>query len=186
VIDGAFFLRDAAVGSTGVARLTALVVAPTLNVAAVTEHLRQRIDPVFLPRPLILVERLPRNATGKLPQQELQDLADRHMQAQPTMQSRLEIPVDHPAFAGHFPKFPVLPGAVLLDEALQAILRARGADLTQWQIASVKFLAVVRPGDCLSLEHAATQHGLIRFTIRAADRVVASGTLSSVAPGTIA
>jgi acyl-coenzyme A synthetase/AMP-(fatty) acid ligase len=75
VADGVFFLREGATGSTGVARLGAVVVAPTLSVAALTEHLRQRIDPVFLPRPLIIVERLPRNATGKLPQHELQHLA---------------------------------------------------------------------------------------------------------------
>src|SRR5258706_1113146 len=80
VTDGVFFLRDGATGSTGVARLGAVVVAPTLSVAALTEHLRQRIDPVFLPRPLIIVERLPRNATGKLPQQELQYLANCHLQ----------------------------------------------------------------------------------------------------------
>jgi acyl-coenzyme A synthetase/AMP-(fatty) acid ligase len=80
VTDGVFFLREGATGSTGVARLGAVVVAPTLSAAALTEHLRQRIDPVFLPRPLILVERLPRNATGKLPQQELQLLAYRHLQ----------------------------------------------------------------------------------------------------------
>jgi acyl-coenzyme A synthetase/AMP-(fatty) acid ligase len=43
-----------------------------------TEQLRLRIDPVFLPRPLLMVERLPRNATGKLPQQALLELADGH------------------------------------------------------------------------------------------------------------
>jgi len=48
-------------------------------VAALTEHLRQRIDPVFLPRPLLIVERLPRNATGKLPQQALQGFADQQL-----------------------------------------------------------------------------------------------------------
>jgi acyl-coenzyme A synthetase/AMP-(fatty) acid ligase len=80
VLDGVFFLRDGATGSTGVARLGAVVVAPSLSVTALTEHLRQRIDPVFLPRPLIMVERLPRNATGKLPQQALQYLANRHLQ----------------------------------------------------------------------------------------------------------
>jgi acyl-coenzyme A synthetase/AMP-(fatty) acid ligase len=81
VTDGVFFLREGATGSTGVARLGAVVVAPTLSVAALNEQLRQRIDPVFLPRPLIIVERLPRNATGKLPQHELQHLANRHLQA---------------------------------------------------------------------------------------------------------
>jgi acyl-coenzyme A synthetase/AMP-(fatty) acid ligase len=80
VIDGVFFLRDGATGPTGVSRLGAVVVAPTLSVAALTEQLRRRIDPVFLPRPLLIVERLPRNATGKLPHRELQALADRHFQ----------------------------------------------------------------------------------------------------------
>jgi acyl-coenzyme A synthetase/AMP-(fatty) acid ligase len=81
VTDGVFFLREGTTGSTGVARLGAVVVAPTLSVAQLNEHLRQRIDPVFLPRPLIMVERLPRNATGKLPHGELQHLANRHLQA---------------------------------------------------------------------------------------------------------
>jgi acyl-coenzyme A synthetase/AMP-(fatty) acid ligase len=80
VVDGVFFLREEATGSTGITRLGAVVVAPTLSIPALTEHLRQRIDPVFLPRPLIMVERLPRNATGKLPQHELQHLANRHLQ----------------------------------------------------------------------------------------------------------
>jgi acyl-coenzyme A synthetase/AMP-(fatty) acid ligase len=78
VIDGVFFLREETTGSTGTARLGAVVVAPSLSIAALTEHMRQRIDAVFLPRPLIMVERLPRNATGKLPQQALQRLAKRH------------------------------------------------------------------------------------------------------------
>src|ERR1700677_870497 len=176
VADGVFFLCDGSAGSTGVERLGAAVVAPTLNAAALTEHLRRRIDPVFLPRPLIFLERLPRNATGKLPQQELQRLAN------PTMHSPIDVPQDHPSFAGHFPKFPVLPGAVLLDEALQIIQRQRGIDLTQWHVASVKFLDLVRPGDALRLEHSvAANSGSIRFTIRVADRTVASGNLVSVA-----
>ena len=80
VVDGVFFLRESATGSTGVARLGAVVVAPALSTAALTEHLRRRIDPAFLPRPLIMVERLPRNATGKLPQQALERLANNHLQ----------------------------------------------------------------------------------------------------------
>jgi 3-hydroxyacyl-[acyl-carrier-protein] dehydratase len=97
------------------------------------------------------------------------------------MRSAIEVPKDHPAFAGHFPKFPVLPGAVLLDAALQVIQCERGIDLTQWQIASVKFLGVVRPGDALCLEHEIRKSGLIRFSVRVADRTVASGSLSSAA-----
>jgi 3-hydroxyacyl-[acyl-carrier-protein] dehydratase len=93
------------------------------------------------------------------------------------MQSKLSIAADHPAFAGHFPDFPVLPGALLLDEMLKAIENARGIDLRSWQVASTKFLGIVRPRDSLVLEHEATAAGLIRFTIRVDDRKVASGTL---------
>jgi acyl-coenzyme A synthetase/AMP-(fatty) acid ligase len=81
VVDGVFFLRDGQTGASGVARLAAVVVAPGLTAAELTEQLRRRIDPVFLPRPLLLVDRLPRNATGKLPLQALQALAERHLKA---------------------------------------------------------------------------------------------------------
>ena len=79
VQDGVFFLResDHGDGVTGTPRLAAAAVAPTLSSATIMRHLRRRIDPVFMPRPLVIVERLPRNATGKLPQQALQALADR-------------------------------------------------------------------------------------------------------------
>jgi acyl-coenzyme A synthetase/AMP-(fatty) acid ligase len=79
VVDGAFFLKEGSTGSTGVARLAAVVVAPGMSVAALTEQLRLLIDPVFLPRPLLIVDELPRNATGKLPQQALQVFADNRL-----------------------------------------------------------------------------------------------------------
>ncbi|HEY3851162.1 MAG TPA: AMP-binding protein [Steroidobacteraceae bacterium] len=83
VLDGVFFLRDRDQGgATGTARLAAAVVAPSLDAASILEDLRQRIDPVFLPRPLLLVGRLPRNATGKLPHQALEALLDPHLPAQ--------------------------------------------------------------------------------------------------------
>jgi acyl-coenzyme A synthetase/AMP-(fatty) acid ligase len=75
VIDGAFVVRDdAGVNGSGVARLAAVAVAPTLDVRAVTAGLRERLDPVFLPRPLLLVPEIRRNATGKLPQHVLETL----------------------------------------------------------------------------------------------------------------
>jgi acyl-coenzyme A synthetase/AMP-(fatty) acid ligase len=90
VVDGVFFLRESDHGGiNGIPRLAAAVVAPTLSAATLMRHLRRRIDPVFLPRPLVIVERLPRNATGKLPQQALQALADRRpRRAAPTATHR--------------------------------------------------------------------------------------------------
>jgi acyl-coenzyme A synthetase/AMP-(fatty) acid ligase len=82
VVDGTFFLTDESqMSSTGVTRVAAFVVAPTLDAAALTEQLRRRIDPVFLPRPLLFVERLPRNGTGKLPQEALKTLAAQHLRS---------------------------------------------------------------------------------------------------------
>jgi acyl-coenzyme A synthetase/AMP-(fatty) acid ligase len=76
VVDGAFFMPDEA-EPDGVTRLSAFVVAPGLATAELIAALRERMDPVFLPRPLVFVEALPRNATGKLPRDALQQLARR-------------------------------------------------------------------------------------------------------------
>ena len=55
-------------------RVAALVVAPQLSEAQVLDALAALVDPVFLPRPLRKVERLPRNAVGKLPVARLREL----------------------------------------------------------------------------------------------------------------
>ena len=76
VVDGAFFVREPEEGSsTGVTRVAAVVVAPELSAADLTEQLRRRIDAVFMPRPLLFVDSLPRNDTGKLPHHSLRTLA---------------------------------------------------------------------------------------------------------------
>jgi len=77
VVDGAFFMPDET-GANRVAnhvvRLAACVVAPGLEASTLLAALRQHIDPVFLPRPLLMVDELPRNRTGKLPREALQTL----------------------------------------------------------------------------------------------------------------
>ena len=73
VVDGAFYMPDEDLAGP-VARLTAFVVAPGLTAAAIETALRARLDPVFLPRPLILVDALPRLATGKLPLETMRTL----------------------------------------------------------------------------------------------------------------
>jgi acyl-coenzyme A synthetase/AMP-(fatty) acid ligase len=84
VVDGTFFLSDESQASaTGVTRVAAFVVAPTLDAAALNDELRRRIDPVFLPRPLMFVDKLPRNGTGKLPQEALRALAAQYLRPSP-------------------------------------------------------------------------------------------------------
>ena len=74
VLDGVFFMPQDACPER-VARLTAFVVAPTLDAERLTGALRERIAPAFLPRPLVFVDALPRNDTGKLPHEWLAALA---------------------------------------------------------------------------------------------------------------
>jgi len=54
--------------------VAALVVAPDLEKKDILAALAERINPVFLPRPLYKVDSLPRNAMGKLPREALSQL----------------------------------------------------------------------------------------------------------------
>ena len=137
--------------------------------------LRQRIDAAFLPRPLCLVDALPRNATGKLPRQALDPARGRTRgrptEQDPTVIERVFQP-DHPASRGHFPGNPIIPGAVLLSETLLAIEAALGARLAPFQITSAKFLHPARPGDRVVIEFSRTPRAEVRFacTVRRTER----------------
>ena len=77
VQDGCFVQPQAAQGDgVRIERLAALCVAPALDARQVLAALRTRIDPVFLPRPLRMVESLPRNSTAKLARGDLLALLD--------------------------------------------------------------------------------------------------------------
>lgn len=195
VVDGVFFMPDETAPAHGdaslepVTRLVALVVAPTLAAADLQRALRERIDPAFMPRPLVFVDALPRNETGKLPRDVLAALVARHARAatasMPTRDAAgtpalaFTIPADHPALPGHFPGHPVVPGVVLLDHAIHAIGAALNRPLHAWRLGSAKFLSPVAPGEPLDLALDAAASGAIRFTLRAGSRDVATGVLSA-------
>ncbi|WP_321879504.1 AMP-binding protein [Burkholderia cepacia] len=197
VLDGVFFMPDEAAAAHDdtrlepVARLVALVVAPTLTAAGLQRALRERIDPAFMPRPLVFVDALPRNETGKLPRDVLAALVAQHAHpaAVPvpvpvpdpagTPALGFTIPADHPALPGHFPGHPVVPGVVLLDHAIHALGTALNRPLHAWRLGSAKFLSPVAPGEPLDLAYDAAAGGAIRFTLRAGARDVASGVLSA-------
>ena len=73
VLDGIFFMPDPP-DDGRVTRLVAFAVAPGLDVQTIYTLLKQQIDPVFVPRPLMLVDKLPRNGTGKIPREALKTL----------------------------------------------------------------------------------------------------------------
>ncbi len=77
VRDGSFLMDEDETQT--VPRLKALAVAPGLSAAEILQALRERLDPAFLPRPLILVDALPRNELGKLLRADLLALASRRV-----------------------------------------------------------------------------------------------------------
>jgi len=58
----------------GAQRLAAMVVAPHMNAREVLNALGPQVEPAFLPRPVLMVDQLPRQATGKLSQAAVVEL----------------------------------------------------------------------------------------------------------------
>ena len=93
----------------------------------------------------------------------------------------LHVAPDHPAFAGHFPGQPLLPGVSLLAEVLEAVLdtpELAAAIGPTPRIGAAKFLAPVRPGADLTVQLDASARG-VRFEVRKGDRVAASGSFEA-------
>jgi 3-hydroxymyristoyl/3-hydroxydecanoyl-(acyl carrier protein) dehydratase len=84
----------------------------------------------------------------------------------------LIVPPDHPAFAGHFPGRPIVPGVVLLDLAQLQVEQATGLKLAGLAVA--KFHRPVAPGEGLLLEYEAGGSS-VSFTIRHLQHKVADG-----------
>ena len=97
-------------------------------------------------------------------------------------QTLLDIAIDHPAFAGHFPGSPIVPGVVLLDETLHAISTgtSQPGDVRQaWQISSVKFLSPLLPGEPALLQYEMQGNGSIRFDVMSGERHIVTGSLAA-------
>ena len=164
VDDGVYFVPDAAGDAAShddahpTRRLVAFYVSATLSPEEVRAALRARVDPVFVPRPLLRVPQLPRNANGKLTQAALAAL---FLQCQPTEKTTrfghaaprkqlLCVSMNHPAIAGHFPGNPIVPGVVILSHVTNAIGQQL-PNIKLGKLLSMRFHAPLRPDQSFSV-----------------------------------
>jgi acyl-coenzyme A synthetase/AMP-(fatty) acid ligase/3-hydroxymyristoyl/3-hydroxydecanoyl-(acyl carrier protein) dehydratase len=226
VEDGAFWLPQAgdlaAEGAQveAVHRPIAFVVAPHLTARQVITALRAELESAFVPRRVVHVPALPREATGKLTVSALRRWAIETLAAAgaqgaasstagavdgdgDTATDTYDIDPAHPAFAGHFPGRPVLPGVVLLSLVQRSLqrhgtLRLRCAPAPSVSaeptaptratagpvpsgplvIEQVKFLSPVQPGERVQVALRASGSG-VAFECRVGPRIVARGQLGT-------
>ena len=95
-----------------------------------------------------------------------------------TFEVRRVIGTDHPSLPGHFPDMPLVPGVVILDEVLAALLEWR-KDCELTGIQTVKFLVPLKPEEPFSIRFSAGDEGAgeMNFSCRVEDRVIVEGRL---------
>jgi len=91
--------------------------------------------------------------------------------------AELLFPETHPAAEGHFPGNPIIPGAVLLAEALHAIESGAESGKFPLIVKSAKFFGPTRPGDRVHIEYTRSSGNGITFRCLVKDAPVLAGEL---------
>lgn len=88
---------------------------------------------------------------------------------------KFQFPANHSCGAGHFPGNPIIPGALLLDEALARIAADLSIHDAVWHVKSAKFPQPARPGDEISAKYTLSPDGELRFECAVSGNKVLSG-----------
>ncbi len=155
---------------------------------ALRQHLLKHCEAMALPRRWRLLQQLPFNAQGKLPQAEVQALLQAPRPKAPQVLEQREtdgewllqlaVPPDLAYFSGHFPVTPVLPGVVQVDWALE--LGRERLELPEKfaGMEVLKFQQLVRPGDRIELSLRFDQErSKLYFAFRNGEAACSSGRI---------
>lgn len=96
----------------------------------------------------------------------------------PVIEKRIPVPPSHPAFEGHFPGEPIFPGVGLIGLVVSALQEGLGGDLRLTEIPSLRWRAVVRPGDILDVRLTRLEReGHVGLEVRNGEVLVSHGIL---------
>lgn len=90
----------------------------------------------------------------------------------------MRIAASHPALPGHFPGHPVVPGVVLLDAVIAALMRHTGRSVRVTGFPAIKFLAPLLPEREFEIRVSAKPNGQAAFDVVADNTTLASGTVA--------
>jgi 3-hydroxyacyl-[acyl-carrier-protein] dehydratase len=94
---------------------------------------------------------------------------------------KLQAPLDHSSYVGHFPGHPIVPGVLLLELVCEAI--AGGPPRV---IANVKFHRAVKPGEFFTVRYELVGPQLA-FRCQDGEQLLAEGSLMlDAGPGAVA
>lgn len=89
----------------------------------------------------------------------------------------VEVPLQLDCWPGHFPGWPVVPGALQLHWVLLLTAHSLGRAVEAVRIERAKFAAPIGPGQSLELSLERKARGRFAFRLRDVERVYASGLL---------
>ncbi len=155
-------------------RIIAALVAPSWTQQqqdSLRSEMAKHFDAASLPRRFSFVHRLPREENGKLSRQRVLEALSLNAEGTPLsreipfelsegqglrgpgqVRAVVRLPLDHLAFGGHFKHYPVLPGAVQVQQLVVPVAHKARPELSAVQTLSrTKFTERIAPGDELQV-----------------------------------
>ena len=176
--DGVFYLP----ATNAPTERLVLLHAGALDRAAAERWLRQRMDAVFLPRAWLQVDRLPRDANGKLARAALDALyavqRPKGAAEDDGLDFAFRVAASHPSLPGHFPGHPIVPGVLILDRVIERLRQRTGRDVAR--LPRVKFSAPLQPEEAARVRFT-RRDGTVSFRVSA----LRNGAEQSIAEGSV-
>ncbi len=182
--------------------LAAISGAPDLEESC-RELLLAQFEPSTLPRRFLFLDKLPREANGKLMRSRLLRLfglndegvaLSRALDFAVTtsdgeVRARVKVPADYIAYSGHFEQYAVMAGAVQLQHVVLPVLRSVKPETPQpTELRRIKFMGRIEPGDEIDV-WLKLRDKECEFTLKKGDKICSAGALhfgaATTSPGSV-